>query len=199
MKEQNKYSIVIVDPSAVFSEGLSRILNSDPECSVIECYTDYDSFAEKAWRIKADVILFNPIVISSHKVFLIRNLLKECKDTTIIAIIYTIVAQSVISEFNESIDIFEKPENIIRKIKSSVEVRSRLQADSVTSEGVELSEREKEMLVAVAQGLTNKEIADKYNISVHTVISHRKNISRKTGIRTVSGLTMYALLNNLLQ
>ena len=199
MKEQNKYSIIIVDPSAVFSEGLSHILNSDPECNVVDCFIDYDSFAEKAWRLKADVILFNPIVKSSHKRFLIRNLLQECKDATIIAIIYTIVAPSVISEFNESIDIFEKPENIIRKIKSSVEVRSRLQTDSNENEGIELSEREKEMLVAVAQGLTNKEIADKHNISIHTVISHRKNISRKIGIRTVSGLTMYALLNNLLQ
>ena len=197
MKEQNKYSIIIVDPSAIFSEGLSRILNSDPQCKVVDCFTDYDSFAEKAWRLKADVILFNPIIISSHKRFLIRNLLKECKDAAIIAIIYTVVSPNVISEFNESIDIFEKPENIIRKIKSSIEVRSRLQADSNTNE-IELSEREKEMLVSVAQGLTNKEIAEKYNISIHTVISHRKNISRKIGIRTVSGLTMYALLNNLL-
>ena len=197
MKEQNKYSIIIVDPSAIFSEGLSRILNSDPQCKVVDCFTDYDSFAEKVWRLKADVILFNPIVKSSHKRFFIRNLLKECEDAAIIAIIYTVVSPNVISEFNESIDIFEKPENIIRKIKSSIEVRSRLQADSNTNE-IELSEREKEMLVSVAQGLTNKEIAEKYNISIHTVISHRKNISRKIGIRTVSGLTMYALLNNLL-
>ena len=199
MKEQNKYSIIIVDPSAIFSEGLCHILNSDPECKVIDCYTDYDSFAEKAWRLKADIILFNPIVKSLHKKFFIRNLLRECKDAAIIAIVYNAVALSVMSEFNESIDIFEKPENITRKIKSSIEVRSRLQTDSNTSEGIELSDREKEMLVSVAQGLTNKEIAEKYNISIHTVISHRKNISRKTGIRTVSGLTMYALLNNLLQ
>lgn len=46
--------------------------------------------------------------------------------------------------------------------------------------------------------MTNKEIADVHHISVHTVISHRKNITRKTGIKTVSGLTVYALLNNLL-
>ena len=61
-----------------------------------------------------------------------------------------------------------------------------------------LSPREKEILVCVAKGTINKEIADALNISIHTVISHRKNITRKTGIKTVAGLTVYALLNNLL-
>ncbi len=46
--------------------------------------------------------------------------------------------------------------------------------------------------------MLNKEIADRYNISIYTVISHRKNITRKTGIKTVAGLTVYALLNNLI-
>ncbi len=61
-----------------------------------------------------------------------------------------------------------------------------------------LSEREKEILVGVAKGLLNKEIADMYNISTYTVITHRKNITRKTGIKSVAGLTVYALLNGLI-
>ena len=60
----------------------------------------------------------------------------------------------------------------------------------------ELSGREKEILVSVARGLLNKEIADRHNISINTVITHRKNITRKTGIKTVAGLTAYAILNN---
>ena len=50
----------------------------------------------------------------------------------------------------------------------------------------------------MAMGMLNKEIADKYNISIYTVISHRKNITRKIGIKTVAGLTVYALMNGLL-
>lgn len=61
-----------------------------------------------------------------------------------------------------------------------------------------LSCREKEVLVCVAKGMINKEIADHLNISIHTVISHRKNISQKTGIKTVAGMTVYALLNKLI-
>ena len=65
-------------------------------------------------------------------------------------------------------------------------------------ENEDLSAREKEILVCVAKGMANKEIADHCNISVNTVITHRKNITRKTGIKTVAGLTVYALLNNLI-
>ena len=75
--------------------------------------------------------------------------------------------------------------------------RPRTAAEPVP-ERQELSEREKEILVSVAQGLLNKEIADKHNISINTVITHRKNITRKTGIRTVPGLTVYAILHNLI-
>ena len=81
-----------------------------------------------------------------------------------------------------------------------VPVVSRMEDESEAprGEGGELSAREKEILVAVAKGMLNKEIADLYNISIYTVISHRKNITRKTGIKTVAGLTVYAILNNLI-
>jgi len=61
-----------------------------------------------------------------------------------------------------------------------------------------LSERETEVLKLVALGYTNQAVADKLFISKHTVISHRKNITSKLGIKTVSGLTVYAVLNNLI-
>lgn len=60
-----------------------------------------------------------------------------------------------------------------------------------------LSSREIEVLKLVAGGHINKHIADALSISLHTVISHRKNITGKLGIKTVSGLTMYAVLNGL--
>jgi DNA-binding NarL/FixJ family response regulator len=49
----------------------------------------------------------------------------------------------------------------------------------------------------LAKGLTNKEIADKLNISTNTVITHRKNLSQKTGIKSVSGLTIFAVVQKL--
>ncbi|MFI3269861.1 MAG: response regulator transcription factor [Rikenellaceae bacterium] len=57
-----------------------------------------------------------------------------------------------------------------------------------------LSPREIEVLQLVVDGLLNKEIAARLNISVTTVISHRKNIVEKTGVRSVAGLTIYAVM-----
>ena len=60
-----------------------------------------------------------------------------------------------------------------------------------------LSERERDVLIQVVNGLSNKEIADKLCISVHTVITHRKNITRKLNIHSTAGLTIYAIVNKL--
>lgn len=63
----------------------------------------------------------------------------------------------------------------------------------------EISDREKEIIKLVATGYTNKQIADELFLSVHTVITHRKNISAKLGIKTISGLTIYAVLNGIVE
>lgn len=62
-----------------------------------------------------------------------------------------------------------------------------------------LSVREIEVLVLIAKGLINKEIADRLNISLTTVITHRKNITEKLGIKSVSGLTIYAVMNGYIE
>lgn len=63
----------------------------------------------------------------------------------------------------------------------------------------ELSAREIEVLILITKGLINKEIAEKLNISLTTVISHRKNITEKLGIKSVSGLTVYAVMNGYIE
>ena len=61
-------------------------------------------------------------------------------------------------------------------------------------EDFQLSDREQEVLELVAQGLSSKEIADRLSIAVNTVNTHRKSITRKTGIKSVAGLAVYAML-----
>ena len=61
----------------------------------------------------------------------------------------------------------------------------------------QLSDREKDVIVALVQGMTNKEIADHLFISINTVITHRRNIARKLQIHSPAGLTIYAIVNNL--
>lgn len=60
-----------------------------------------------------------------------------------------------------------------------------------------LSDREKDVIISLVQGMTNKEIADHLCISINTVITHRRNIARKLQIHSPAGLTIYAIVNNL--
>jgi len=62
-----------------------------------------------------------------------------------------------------------------------------------------LSVREREIIVCVVKGMTNKEIADKLCISIHTVITHRRNIASKLQIHSAAGLTIYAIVNKLVE
>ncbi len=66
-----------------------------------------------------------------------------------------------------------------------------------TDNGEALSERERDVIVALVQGMANKEIADHLCISVNTVITHRRNIARKLQIHSPAGLTIYAIVNGL--
>ena len=82
-----------------------------------------------------------------------------------------------------------KNDNLSARISSMIN-----NADSKES----LSEREKEIIVCLVQGMSNKEIANKLFISINTVITHRRNIVRKLQIHSLAGLTIYAIANNLI-
>ena len=60
-----------------------------------------------------------------------------------------------------------------------------------------ISDREKDVIISLVQGMSNKEIADHLCISINTVITHRRNIARKLQIHSAAGLTIYAIVNNL--
>ena len=66
------------------------------------------------------------------------------------------------------------------------------------TKGKELSAREKDVLRLIVKGMINKDIADKLYISLNTVLTHRKNITAKLGIKTIPGLTFYAITNGLI-
>lgn len=72
-------------------------------------------------------------------------------------------------------------------------------AEKVSCEGIKLSAREIEIIQNVAEGLSNKEIAEKLFLSVHTVTTHRKNIMSKLGVNNTAGLMMFAIRQELIE
>lgn len=95
----------------------------------------------------------------------------------------------------EIINIYDSKFDLINKLESKLKP---FKVAGIDEKEDELSIREKEIVEQIALGKTNQEIADILFISPHTVVTHRKNITKKLGIKTVSGLTVYAILNNII-
>ena len=69
---------------------------------------------------------------------------------------------------------------------------------TLLDENTSLSQRELDVIRLISVGYSNREIAEELCISIHTVISHRKNITTKLGIKSAAGLTIYAVINKLI-
>ena len=85
---------------------------------------------------------------------------------------------------------------VVSVLESIVDVEEDSESDT-TEVKETLSEREKDIILGVVRGKTNKEIADALFISIHTVLTHRRNIARKLEIHSPAGLVIYALVNGL--
>ena len=86
-------------------------------------------------------------------------------------------------------------EHKTRQNDVSVKISNMINKNSESNESI--SDREKDVIISLVQGMSNKEIADHLCISINTVITHRRNIARKLQIHSAAGLTIYAIVNNL--
>jgi DNA-binding NarL/FixJ family response regulator len=192
---ENKKSIALIGPSPLVAKGIESILSEMGEFRVEFVLADLSPSIEA--RIKntpADIIIVDPMLFGIEERGNARNRFSALSGAPCLALQTSLVDEESLKQYDGVISIYDSPVSIIKKLRKA----SESDQDLSHSDTEGLSSREKEILVCVAKGMLNKEIADYYNISIYTVITHRKNITRKTGIKTVAGLTVYALLNNLI-
>lgn len=188
-------NIAVLESSHIIYEGISNILlksGNHVKLFRIDRLNDIDSFFEKE---QLDIIIINPSQIQ-NKVKEFTTIKKSMPDTLWTALVYTLFDQQTMSLFDKSINITDSPTSITGLITKLEDINS---SNLSSAEQEQLTEREIDVLKLIVGGLSNKEIADKLFISIHTVVSHRKNISQKTGIKSQAGLTIYAISNNIIR
>ena len=186
--------VIICEASEIITTGLYDILQGMSGCSVVARLDNPAQIDGKILSCSANMLIINPILLGYTERNLPMQLVKEHPQLSVIALVTTYIEPSLLKPYDAVIEINDSKLKIINKLGQIEKNTDKTEK----SDDVELSRREIDVLVAVAKGMMNKEIADQMNLSIHTVISHRKNITRKTGIKSVSGLTVYALLNNLI-
>ena len=184
--------ILIVVPSAIAAKGLEQVFNDLGEFEVCAILRDING--QELRSMAPDVVIVDPEIFDYASRSSVKARVAEYSDAAVLAFTIGPLDEDQQRQYDGVIGLMDTPPAIIKKVRAALEDRT----EAPRSEGEERSQREKEILICVAKGMLNKEIADQYNISIYTVITHRKNITRKTGIKTVAGLTVYALLNNLI-
>ncbi|MCI5776108.1 MAG: response regulator transcription factor [Bacteroidales bacterium] len=117
---------------------------------------------------------------------------KCARETRFVALVSSVVESRLCRGYDAQISIFDTEDDITNLFRI---LRGENPEPDTDTNGETLSEREKEVVKCVVSGLTNKEIADKMNISVYTVLTHRRNIARKLNIHSSIALTIYAISN----
>jgi len=185
--------IALVESSLIICEGLSEIImQSHHKCHLYR-FESYDEMLTRNYDIKINMVLLNPVYIQARLEYYLK--VKLLRKEPWIGILYSEFPDDLLDKFDELINIRDSSKIIISKINKFVPEKS-MYSGKITEE--HLSTRETEVLSLLVKGFSNKEIADKLHISTHTVISHRKNIVQKTGIKSQSGLTIYAITKKII-
>jgi DNA-binding CsgD family transcriptional regulator len=183
-------NIGIIEPSPIVVEGIeSQLLKLPLRINVI-MIRDFEDMTSKNSLRNLDFLIINPIQLL-NRVRQVKMFRFENPKIRWFGIVYAVFDKDVLSNFDEIISIDDTRDTIQKKIQKHIKNSDDRNSNS-------LSDREVDVLKEIVRGHSNKEIADVLNISIHTVMSHRKNIMQKTGIKSQAGLTVYALTNNIL-
>jgi DNA-binding NarL/FixJ family response regulator len=186
--------IAIIEPSHIIYEGLANILLRSEYHFQLYRLENIEELEHPGLKDKIDIVILNPTQIHYNSRHFVQMKLAQPQFKWT-GLIYSYFDKETLSGFDSIIHITDTPETIVSIVYKQTQVATQ---GAETATGEQITEREMDVLIQLVHGLSNKEIADKLNISIHTVVSHRKNIIQKTGIKSQAGLTIYAISNKII-
>lgn len=195
MNNTTSLKIVIAETSVIVRSGLTAVLKRIPNLNVhpIEVSSP-ESLQNYIHLHPTDIVIINP---TFGGWFDLATFKAEHGKAGIkyIALVCSVIDNNVLKEYDENFAICDDIDVIANRINHLLHTEE----EEKDNEQESLSQREKEIIICVVKGMTNKAIADKLFLSIHTVITHRRNIARKLQIHSPAGLTIYAIVNKLVE
>lgn len=194
MKSQEIIHIAVAETSMIVRSGLVAVLKRLPDLNVqtVEIISK-EGLQHCMEAHQPEILIVNPQFEGWFDLEAFKQQYAR-QDMKIVSLICTVVDANQLKGYDESINLFDDLDAVAHKISTLMNVNEEEDSDQNS-----LSQREKEIIGCVVRGMTNKEIAEQLFISVHTVITHRRNITRKLQIHSAAGLTIYAIVNKLVE
>jgi len=186
-------NVFIIHPSEILRKGLAWILKEyfKIEITQLNDINDIGSFTGISGSLII-IIIQKGLVLPEE----VDSRLRKNNNLYLVSLSASTDTEGLTTGYDYDLNVLDSNLEIQKLIQ--VIRKSATKAKTQSLENGDLTQREKDVIRHIALGLSNKEMADKLNISIHTVISHRKNITEKLNIKSISGLTVYAIMNNLL-
>ena len=187
----NRPKIAIIDPNTLSVLGLKSILQNVMPIMTVDTYGSFTELEANHPEQYFHYFVAMNVVLENKPFFLAQR-----KKTIVLTL--SLDTTSLLSEFHSLC--INVPESELVRSLLALEQHAHghgqnLPAMPKALQQKILSDREIEVMALIVQGFINKEIADKLNISLSTVITHRKNIMDKLGFKSVSALTIYAVMH----
>ena len=193
VQNKKRYKIVIVEPSPIVAIGLKSLIEEMKDFEVTSVVTDNcNYYVERIISADPDIVILNPTIQDYKSRSNVEDIVSRTGCNFVVALVSQLIDDETLKEYHAVLELYDNTDKISFKLKKLINTEKHKE------ETYELTSREKEILVCISKGMMNKEMAEKLNLSIHTIITHRKNITKKTGIKSVSGLTVFAILNNLI-
>ncbi|NDV99624.1 response regulator transcription factor [Salipiger sp. PrR002] len=202
--------VVIVDDHPLVAEGIEALLDSYDDIAVLATVSDGQIMIDRLDELSPDVILMDLNMPGLGGLSATEMILERRPETRILILSMHDTPQYITTALGHGASGYVLKDVPTEEIKTAIDTVMRGERYLCTgAEGAlapvmsggreQLTNREQTILLQLAQGKSNKEVAQALDISVRTVETHRKNIKRKLGISSTAGLTRYALEHGVLQ
>ncbi len=184
--------ILVVEPSSIIRCGIVTLLQRAalPNITIAESDELVTMSNRRASEIP-DLLIVNSSYLGLFSPSQLRADIGN-ENLKLLGLQSAFMDQSTLAYYDDVISIHDSIDTIKGKIQNLTKENN----DSAAGKK-ELSQREKEIIVCVVKGMTNKQMAETLCLSSHTIIAHRRNIANKLQIHSPSGLTIYAIVNKL--
>lgn len=194
MKSQEIIHVAVADTSIIVRSGLVAVLKRLPDLNIQTIEVTSKEWLQHCMEAHCpDILIVSPLFEGWFDLDSFKQIYGQ-QELKVVALVSVVMDANQLRGYDEQINLFDDVDKLTQKVASLMNV-----AADDENELDALSQREKEIIGCIVRGMTNKEIAEKLFISVHTVITHRRNITRKLQIHSAAGLTIYAIVNKLVE